>query len=162
MATTDHSECIRLQAVRVVRAYHDLRNTAHSADFKSDDFPVGLFAELVQNIKQLDGWLESASWRAGADLALALIEDAADVGDTAKHEAQYREPGKPQNNFVASYLERVARFGDPRATEAFAAVLSEYISSCEGGGVPDVEFLRRIAATPPAAGTGESTEGGAA
>ena len=58
MATIDHNECIRLQAERVVRAYKALRDSPSSASFTSDDFPVGLFAELVQQIKLLDGWLE--------------------------------------------------------------------------------------------------------
>ena len=58
MATTDDNRGVRLQAERVVRAYHELRAAPKNADFKSDDFPVGLFAELVQQIKQLDGWLQ--------------------------------------------------------------------------------------------------------
>jgi hypothetical protein len=48
MATDSvHSQGIRLQAERVVRAYRELRSTAHSATFTSDEFPVGQFAELV-------------------------------------------------------------------------------------------------------------------
>ena len=58
MATNDHSEGIRLQSERVVRAYKALRDSPSSANFTSDDFPVGLFAELVQQIKLLEGWLE--------------------------------------------------------------------------------------------------------
>lgn len=58
ISPTQRAECIKLQAERVVRAYNDLRTTAHSADFKNDDFPVGRFAELVQQIKLLDGWLQ--------------------------------------------------------------------------------------------------------
>lgn len=59
MATeTVHLDGIRLQAERVVRAYKELRADTKSADFKSDDWPVGLFAELMQQIKLLDGWLE--------------------------------------------------------------------------------------------------------
>jgi len=153
-----HSEGVRLQADRVVSAYRELRNTAHSADFTSDDFPVGKFAELFQQIKALAGWLEPDSWRSGADLALELIDSAGDLHHSASLEAQYREVGEPQNNFVAGYLEQVMQLGDPRATEAFAAVLSEYISSCEGGGVPDVELLRKLAASPPRPGTGEIVE----
>jgi hypothetical protein len=59
ISPTQRAECIRLQADRVVRAYRTLRASAHSADFTSDDFPVGLFAELFQQIKQLDGWLDT-------------------------------------------------------------------------------------------------------
>jgi hypothetical protein len=40
MTAHDHSEGIRLHAERVVRAYNDLRGTAKSSDFTSDDFPV--------------------------------------------------------------------------------------------------------------------------
>lgn len=61
MATdSTHSEGIRLQAERVVRAYKALRSNAHSANFTSDEFPVGQFVELVQQIKQLDVWLQPA------------------------------------------------------------------------------------------------------
>jgi hypothetical protein len=55
---TQRAECIKLQSERVVRAYNELRGAAHSADFKSDEFPVGRFAELVTEIKRLEGWLE--------------------------------------------------------------------------------------------------------
>ena len=57
MATFDHNECIRLQSERVVRAYKALRDSPNSATFTNDDFPVGLFADLVQQIKLLEGWL---------------------------------------------------------------------------------------------------------
>ena len=59
------SECIRLQAERVCRAYRTLRGSAHSADFTSAEFPVGLFAELFQQIKSLDIWLQPVE---GAEL----------------------------------------------------------------------------------------------
>ena len=58
MTTHDHSEGIRLQAERVVRAYKEMRDTTNSANLKSDDSPVGLFAELMQQIRMLEGWLE--------------------------------------------------------------------------------------------------------
>ena len=61
MATNSvHSDNIRLQAERVCRGYKTLRATAHSADFTSDEFPVGLFAELFQQHKQLEHWLQPA------------------------------------------------------------------------------------------------------
>lgn len=63
MATQDHNEGIRLQAERVVTAYKELRADANSANFQSGDFPVGLFAELIQQIKLLEGWLAPAEDR---------------------------------------------------------------------------------------------------
>jgi hypothetical protein len=61
MATVSvNSEGIRLQAERVVSAYHALRAAPKNSDFTSADFPVGLFAELVRQIKALAGWLEPA------------------------------------------------------------------------------------------------------
>ena len=60
MASHHHSEGIRLQAERVVVAYNEIRDTANSANFKSDEFPVGLFAALIQEIQRLEGWLEPA------------------------------------------------------------------------------------------------------
>jgi hypothetical protein len=67
-----HSEGIRLQAERVVRAYKELREAPKNADFKSDDFPVGLFADLVQQIKVLDGWLEPSDEPRLAELRAAV------------------------------------------------------------------------------------------
>lgn len=55
------AEGLRLQAERVVKAYNELRADARSADFKSDDLPVGKFAELFTEVKRLDGWLEQVA-----------------------------------------------------------------------------------------------------
>lgn len=99
-----------------------------------------------------------SAWRTGADLALALLEDADTVGQAASLEAKYRAAGKPQENFVLGYLDQVARLGDRKITEAFAAVLSEYISDCAGGGVPYLHVMREIAASPPSPGTGEMAD----
>lgn len=87
MATNDdtrfgpgHLDGIRLQAERVVRAYNDLRGTAKSVDFASDDFPVGKFAELFQQLKQLDGWLEPLIDSEDADeTADDIARDTAEV-----------------------------------------------------------------------------------
>jgi hypothetical protein len=74
-----HSEGISLQAERVVRAYKALRAAPNSADFSSDSFPVGLFVELVTQIKQLAHWLEPVEgedWernQAGIDSAKAEL-----------------------------------------------------------------------------------------
>jgi hypothetical protein len=86
---------------------------------------------------------QANAWTIGSDLALALIEDAHEVGQAAS-------------------LEQTTGFRDSKVTEAFAAVLSEYISSRENGGVPEVEFLRKIAASAPGPGTGQMAEGGGA
>ena len=66
MATVSvNSEGIRLQAERVVRAYNTLRQAPKNSEFTSDDFPVGLFAELFTQIKSLDIWLQPVE---GAEL----------------------------------------------------------------------------------------------
>ncbi len=70
------SEGIRLQAERVVRAYRTLRASAHSADFTSAEFPVGLFAEIVQQIKLLDGWLQPVEQPTADDVAQPFSEYA--------------------------------------------------------------------------------------
>ena len=57
---TGDPEGVRLQAERVVRAYNELRAEAKSANFKSDDFPVGKLGELFHQVRHLDGWLEPA------------------------------------------------------------------------------------------------------
>jgi len=60
MATNNHNEDIRLQAEHVVTVSKALRDAPKSADFTSDDFPFGLFAELLTQIKLRDGWLQPA------------------------------------------------------------------------------------------------------
>ena len=60
MATTDDNRGVRLQAERVVRAYKALREAPKNSDTRDDIFPIGLFAELLQQLKQLEGWLEPA------------------------------------------------------------------------------------------------------
>ena len=49
-----HSDGIRLQAERVVRKYKELRAATGSSFEPNPEFPVGLFAELVTQIRQLD------------------------------------------------------------------------------------------------------------
>jgi hypothetical protein len=58
ISPAQRAECIRMQAERVCRAYKALREAPKSAEFQSDDFPVGHFATLVTEIRRLDGWLE--------------------------------------------------------------------------------------------------------
>lgn len=67
--SVSRSECIRLQAERVVGAYHALRAAPHCADFNSPEFPVGQFAELVTEIKRLGHWLEPVEAPQSADVA---------------------------------------------------------------------------------------------
>jgi hypothetical protein len=55
-------------SARVVRAYNELRGTAKNSDFTTDDFPVGKFAELFGQLKQLDGWLEPIDKHRSRDL----------------------------------------------------------------------------------------------
>ncbi len=94
------------------------------------------------------------AWTAGARAALDLLKEAADVGTSAAGlEAEFRKLGESQNNFVLRHLDRVAAFGEPRVTAAFAAVLSDYIATCESGGVPDFHFMERISAAAPGPGT---------
>jgi len=52
-----HSDGIRLQAERVVRKYKELRAATGSSFEPNPEFPVGLFAELVTQIRQLERWL---------------------------------------------------------------------------------------------------------
>jgi hypothetical protein len=59
VTSQDHDQCVKAQADRVVAAYRDLRAASHNTDFASDEFPVGRLAELFQQVKQLDVWLEA-------------------------------------------------------------------------------------------------------
>ena len=93
------------------------------------------------------------TWSAGASIALDLLRKAAKVDEIASLEAQYRDIGAAQHNFVVPFLYRVMESDDRRIVAAFAAVLSEYISSCEHCGTPYLEFMQRIAAAPPQLGT---------
>jgi hypothetical protein len=84
MATTqDHDQCIKAQAERVVAAYRDLRAASHNTDFASDEFPVGRLAELFQQVKQLDVWLEAPA----AEPVVSVRRAAEEVIKL------YREPG---------------------------------------------------------------------
>jgi hypothetical protein len=62
-----HSEGIRLQAERVVRAYSAMRDRAKTME--SGDFPVAEIGELFQQVRLLDGWLQpiAESEEDGAD-----------------------------------------------------------------------------------------------
>jgi hypothetical protein len=79
---TQHLDGIRLQAKRVVRAYRELRDDTASANFKSDAWPVGLFAELVQQIKLLEGWLEPAEKADDDELLKRQLEDRLTTDET--------------------------------------------------------------------------------
>ena len=93
MATDSvHPEGIRLQAERVCRAYRTLRASAHSADFTSAEFPVGLFAELFQQIKQLDVWLEPSEPADKVANRIAAVRDlTADEARDGLHAETVRE-----------------------------------------------------------------------
>ena len=94
-----HSEGIKLQAERVVRAYKTLRDAPKNSDFKSDDFPVGLFAELVTQIKAFDGWLQPAD-------------------EPADNIAAIRELTSDEARDVAKRINRIAAVRDLTAEEA--------------------------------------------
>jgi hypothetical protein len=109
MATDSvRSECIRLQAERVVDAYHKMRADTQDPDFKSGDFPVGRFAELVQQIKALEGWLEPASDEANDLHAQTVAEIREEHPDADEREVRLRvaireSMGMTRNEEEAAY-----------------------------------------------------------
>ena len=61
------------------------------------------------------------------------------VHDDGSIEAQYRDDGAPQDNFVLDFITRA--MADPDRLAGFAAVLSDGLS---GGGMADAELYRRL------------------
>ena len=101
MATQDTgSDGVRLQAERVLRAYKALREAPKNSDPRDDVFPIGLFAELVQQIKQLEGWLEPAE---SADQTANRINRIAAVRDLTGEEARERLYAETVREIQAEY-----------------------------------------------------------
>jgi hypothetical protein len=102
------------------------------------------------------------AWRVGADLAIALIEniEEADYGETML-DPDDRE-GRPQLNVVLHYLDTLRGISDRRAEEAFGAVLTDLVSSCQHAGVPYTEALERHSRKPIATIVEMPAAGGAA
>lgn len=87
------------------------------------------------------------AWRKGADLALELLENAANALDEMALDDDRRD-GRPQHNIMLNYLRRIRVLNDPRIDAAFCAVLTDYIAGGESGGTPDVNFLRKLSQRP--------------
>ena len=93
---------------------------------------------------------DAQAWRQGADLAIELLEEASENAEACMLDGEGRSTAVPQHNFVGRYLRTVREIGDTRIEAAFGAVLSDYIASCQDGGVPDVKLLRRLSRRPVA------------
>jgi hypothetical protein len=82
----------------------------------------------------------SAAAREGYRLAVSLVRASEKVSaDDAAIERRFREA--PQANFALRYLRKIVATGDPRTVEAFAAVLSDYMS-CTAGMAPAARDYR--------------------
>lgn len=81
-------------------------------------------------------------WRQGAELAIAMLEQAEQCGTDECFELDStNRNGAPQRNLVLEYFRRIRSLNDPRAEEAFCSMLTYYIGACAGGGIPDLETL---------------------
>lgn len=89
---------------------------------------------------------DRAAWREGARIAVALIHHAErkDMANCASLEPQWRD-GRPQNNFVLAYLREVRQTGDERVEAAFAATLSEFLSTASDGVYMDADGVASVA-----------------
>jgi hypothetical protein len=87
--------------------------------------------------------VNAAAWRRGVVLAMELLEHA--DNETCGMDDEFR-PGRPQYDVVGAYLVRAKR--DPVTLAAFTAVLSDFISSVQDGGIPDPDFYPRFLDVP--------------
>lgn len=81
------------------------------------------------------------AWQQGVQLAIDMIE-ACDDPDAMCLGSEYRG-SRPQKNVVAGYLQKLREINDPAVHIAFGALLTDYISSCEGGGVPNERSMQK-------------------
>ena len=92
------SECIRLQAARVVGAYHELRDGMGTWDYETAaDFPIGLFGELVTQIQALAEWLEPAT------PVSKVVNRIAAIRDLTKEEVQAGLHDEAAREIAAKY-----------------------------------------------------------
>ena len=79
----------------------------------------------------------------GVELALAMLKEMEDADcEFSRYglEPRYRQPGKEQDNIVLRYLDDIRKRGDRALEDGFTSLLTEYVSSCVEGGVPEARF----------------------
>lgn len=83
---------------------------------------------------------KSKAARAGYRIALDLVRSSEKVSaDEAAIEQRFRR--SPQVNFALPHIHKLAAIDNPRTLEAFAAVLSDYMS-CTAGMAPSASNYR--------------------
>lgn len=87
------------------------------------------------------------AWRRGVTFAVYLLRGARGQSDEACLDPRVRNQ-RPQLNLVRDTLDQLRAINDPRVEEAFGAVMSDFITSCIDGGIPDVALLQRLARNP--------------
>jgi hypothetical protein len=86
----------------------------------------------------------------GLEIGIAMLEEMERVSASTEElpryslEKRYRPPGTAQENIVQHFLDEIRRRGERALEEGFTSLLTEYICSCVGGGVPDAEFYRKL------------------
>jgi hypothetical protein len=85
----------------------------------------------------------TSNFLAGRDFACELLKSREGPpkrpGDDSSLEAQYRDAGQRQNNWVLPFLDQLR--ARPELAEGFAAVLSDFLAGCGG---TDVEVYDRL------------------
>lgn len=90
----------------------------------------------------------SISWKKGVTLAYDMLERIETTSlDLAAIEDNCRE-GAPQWNVALPFLRDFRKMADPEAVAAFAAALTDYVSTAKRSGEPDISVMRRIARVP--------------
>jgi hypothetical protein len=79
----------------------------------------------------------------GLELALAMLKEMEDADcEFSRYglEPRYRRAGTQQDNIVLRYLDDIRRCDDRALEEGFTSLLTEYVSSCVDGAVPEARF----------------------
>jgi hypothetical protein len=86
---------------------------------------------------------KSLTEKDGRTLTIAMLRDMRERLDQYNVEtAEYRNGGPQDISVLKGYLARAQ--ASPSLEAGFLSVMSDYISSCADGGVPDPEFYERL------------------
>ena len=83
---------------------------------------------------------EIDAWSQGVALAIKMLAEAENQSGPMGMDPEFRTA--PQRNFVQEYLTIATNAADPAVIDEFTAALSDYVSACQSGGVPELWALR--------------------
>ncbi len=96
--------------------------------------------ELRMELSDVDAWCsgrqaakeqvpaDAQAWLAGADIAIDLLEEGADVGLDQMAMQDDCRCGRPQSNVFLKHLRRLRELNNPTSDIGFSAVMTEYVA----------------------------------